>query len=388
MSTALCDTRASAYSLERASGCCPDGNTLNESLLPERQHPGRIPRNSRVAWRSLMFPAMRKALVTGANGHIGSNLVRELLDQGFEVVAFVRESADLRSLEGLNVTIAKGDVLDATSVERAAEGCEYIFHLGAPYTVWAKDPSTIVEPAVRGTENVLRAAAAHKVKRVVVTGSCNAVGFTRGEPLDESAFRAKAVSPYMRAKREQELRAHELGKELDVDVVTVLPTAVLGPNDYRKTPTTAPFVDALTGKGPVPFPMNVVDARDVARGHLLAAEKGTRGERYLLGGDNVDIPTLANFIHHHTGNKPSQGLPPAWVLRTVAAVSEVFSKISGKAPIITGALLDDVDGGVPLFKIDKAKRELGYAPRGAEEVVAATVDWARKMGWVAATKQL
>ena len=328
---------------------------------------------------------MRRALVTGANGHIGSNLVRELLASGenaFEVVAFVREGADLRSLEGLSVTLAKGDVLDSASVERAARGCDYIFHLGAPYAVWAKDPSTIVEPAVRGTENVLRAAHQHKVKRVVVTGSCNAVGFTRGEPLDESAFREKAASPYMRAKREQEICAHELGKELDLDVVTVLPTAVLGPNDYRKTPTTAPFIDALLGKGPVPFPMNVVDVRDVARGHLLAAEKGTRGERYLLGGDNVDIPTLANLIHKYTGKKPSQGLPPTWVLRTVAAVSEAFSKISGKAPIITGALLDDVDGGVPLFKIDKAKRELGYAPRGAEDVISATVDWARKMGWV------
>lgn len=327
---------------------------------------------------------MRRALVTGANGHIGSNLVRELVMSGFEVVALVRERADLRGLEGVGVEIARGDVLDAASIERAVEGCELVFHLAAPYSVWAKDPRSIIEPAVRGTENVLRAS--RDAKRIVVTGSCNAVGFTRGEPLDETAWRESALSPYVRAKREQELAALAVADELSLDVVVVLPTGVLGPHDYRKTPTTAPFVDALTGKGPVPFPMNVVDARDVARGHLLAAERGERGERYLLGGDNVDVPTLAKLIEKHTGRRPGQGLPPPWVLRTVAAVSEAVSALSGKAPMITRALLDDVAGGAPLFDITKARTKLGYEPRGAEEVVVATIEWARKMGWMSAAR--
>lgn len=324
---------------------------------------------------------MTTALVTGANGHIGGNLVRELLCEGFAVRALVREGADLRGLEGLDIDLARGDVRDAEAVRRATDGMELIFHLAAPYQVWDRDPRAIVEPAVVGTENVLRAA---RAKRVVLTGSCNAVGFTRGAPLDETSFREHAASPYMQAKREQELRAVALAEELSIDVVTVLPTAVLGPHDYKKTPTTAPFVDALNGKGPVPFAMNLVDVRDVARGHLLAATRGARGERYLLGGDNVDIPTLAHFIEKHTGRRPAEGLPPSWVLRTVAALSEAVSAISGKAPMITRAMLDDVDGGSPLFDIGKAKSQLGYAPRGAEEVVAATVQWARKMGWLAA----
>lgn len=325
---------------------------------------------------------MSKTLVTGANGHIGSNLVRELEAHGYDVVALVREGADRRGLEGTKARVVTGDVLDAAGVARAVAGCTRVFHLAAPYVVWARDERTIVDPAVRGTENVLRAAKENDVARVVLTGSCNAVGFTRGEPLDETTFREHAVSPYVRAKREQELRARELAESLGVDLVTVLPTSVLGPYDFRKTPTTAPFVDVARGKSPVPFAMNLVDVRDVACGHRLAAEHGVSGSRYLLGGDNVDVETLATLIGARTGKKPATGLPPLWVLRVVGALSEAVSSLSGKPPLITRALLDDVAGGAPLFKIDKARTELGYAPRPADEVVAATIEWARTMRWI------
>jgi len=325
---------------------------------------------------------MKTALVTGANGHIGANLVRDLVGHGWDVRSLVRASSDLRGLVGVETTIVRGDVLDEASLLDAMRDRAFVFHAGAPYLTWARDPETIVRPAVVGTENVLRAAKAAGVTRVVVTSSCNAVGFTRDAPLDERTWNERVSSPYLRAKRDQERRAHELAKELDLDVVAVLPTAVLGGYDFRKTPTTAPFVDALTGKGPVPFPMNLIDVRDVARGHVLAAERGVRGERYLLGGDNVDVKTLASLIEKHTGKRPGEGLPPPWVLRTVAAVAETFSAISGSAPPITRALLDDVAGGVPLFDCSKAKNELGLSPRGAEEVVVSTLKWAAKMGWL------
>lgn len=325
---------------------------------------------------------MKKALVTGANGHIGANLVRELLEHGYEVVAFVRPGADLRGLEGVDVSMGVGDVRDAAAVRRAMEGCSHVFHLAAPYVTWSARPDEIIEPTVEGTRTVLREADAAGVKRVVLTGSCNAVGFSRGEPLDETNWREHASSPYMRAKLEQERCAAALAKELDLDVVTVLPTAVLGPFDYRKTPTTAPFVDALSGKGPIPFSMNVVDVRDVARGHRLAAERGRRGERYLLGGDNVEAASLAGLVEKHTGKKPATSMPPEWILRAVATLSEAVSRVSRKPPLITRALLDDVAGGAPVFVIDKARRDLGYEPRGAEEVVTATRDWAKQMKWI------
>lgn len=327
---------------------------------------------------------MKRALVTGASGHIGANLVRDLLQHGWKVNALVRPTSDTRGIDGTAADIKQGDVLDEASVLAAMEGCEVVFHAGAPYVVWAKDPETIVRPAVVGTENVLRAAKKRGVARVVVTSSCNAVGFSREGRLDERSWNTRTSSPYVRAKNEQERRADALAKEFGLDIVKVLPTAVLGPLDYRKTPTTAPFVDALAGKGPVPFPMNLIDVRDVARGHVLAAERGVRGERYLLGGDNVDVPTLASLIEKHTGKRPAEGLPPAWVLRTVATLAEAFAAISGKAPPITRALLDDADGGAPLFDCAKARDDLGLAPRGAEEVVTSSLAWAVEMGWIPA----
>jgi len=327
---------------------------------------------------------MTKALVTGANGHIGSNLVRDLLEHGYEVVPLVREKSNTAGLEGLDLDYARGDVLDEASIARAIDGCEIVFHAAAPYLTWAKDPATIFEPAVHGTENVLRAAKKANVRRVVVTSSCNAVGFTKDpkKPLDETTWNDGAKSPYILSKNEQERRAWSLAKELDLDVVTVLPTAVLGRFDYRKTPTTAPFVDALCGKGPVPFPMNLVDVRDVARTHVLAAEKGKRGERYLAGGDNIEIAPLASLIEKLVGKRPAEGLPPAFVLRMVAFFAEVGSEITGKAPMITRAVLDDVKGGVPLFDCRKAREELGLSPHGAEEVVTETLRWALHMGWI------
>ena len=330
---------------------------------------------------------MQHALVTGASGHIGANLVRDLLAHGYRVTALARPTSDTRGLDGLDLTLARGDVLDAASVAAALEGCSVVFHLAAPYVVWSRDPVTdIVTPAVQGTEHVLRAAKAAGVRRVVVTSSCNAVGFTRGAPLDETHWNERTTSPYLRAKNEQERLAHRLGAELGLEVVTVLPTAVLGPHDYRKTPTTAPVLDALAG-GRVPFPMNLVDARDVARGHVLAAERGIPGERYLLGGDDADTATLASIIEELTGRRPAEGLPPAWVLRTVATLAEAFAPVTGKAPPITRALLDDVDGGVPLFDCAKARVELGLAPRGAREVLEATLAWAIERGWLPASTQ-
>lgn len=330
---------------------------------------------------------MVRALVTGANGHQGANLVRDLIEHGYEVVSMVRDGAITTGLDGLGLALARGDGRDAAAVARAMDGCELVFHLGTPYATWAKDPKTILEPALVGAENVLRAAKERGVRRVVVTSSCNAVGFTDDPKRlrDESMWAESARSPYIRAKNEQERRVWALAKELELDVVTVLPTAVLGRYDYKKTPTSGPFVDVLACKAPVPFATNLVDVRDVARCHVLAAEKGRAGERYLAGGDNVDVPSLAGLVEKLVGKRPGEGLPPLWVLRIVATLAGAASALTGKAPPITNELLDDAAGRAPLFDCKKARAELGLAPRGAEEVLVETLRWAIFMGWMPET---
>ncbi len=320
---------------------------------------------------------MKRALVTGANGHIGSNLVRDLVAHDWKVRALVREGSDRRGLDGVEAELVTGDILDVESVRSAAAGQEVVFHAAAPYRTWARDPAEITRPMLVGTENVLRVAKQAGVSRVVCTSSCNTIGFTTdpSKPLDETSWNEHAHSPYVRGKLEAERHVWELARELGLDVVTVLPTAVLGPLDYKITPTTQPVLDAFEKRGPVPFAMNLVDVRDVARAHVLAAEKGRAGERYLAGGENLSAEDIATTIEKLGGLRPATGFPPMAVLWTVATLGEWVSLLTGKAPMITRDLIRDGAGRSPVFTCDKARRELGLSPRGAEEVLRETLRW-------------
>lgn len=320
---------------------------------------------------------MKRALVTGANGHIGSNLVHDLVAHGWKVRALVREGSDRRGIDGVDVELVTGDVLDVESVRAAVDGQEVVFHAAAPYRTWAKDPAEITRPMLVGTENVLRAAKDKGVARVVCTSSCNAVGFTDdvSKPRDETMWNDEAHNPYGRGKLETERRTWELSRELGLDVVTVLPTTVLGGLDYKITPTTGPALDAFDKRGPMPFSLNLVDVRDVARAHVLAAEKGRAGERYLAGGDNASPEQIASMMEKLGGNRPATKLPPMAVLWTVATLGEWAAALTGKAPMITRDAIRDAAGRSVVFTCDKARDELGLEPRGGEDVLRETLRW-------------
>lgn len=317
-----------------------------------------------------------RALVTGANGHIGNHVVRACRDAGIDPIAFVRPGCDARALAGLEVERREGDLLDPESLRRACEGAEVVFHVASPHRNYARDPAEIVRPAVEGTRNVLTAARAAGVRRVVVTSSGAAVGFTDdpARPLDESAFLAEAKSPYTRAKIEAEALAREFGEKGGVEVVITNPSGVLGPRDYRVTPATAAVAAMLQGD-PIFLHLCVTDVRDVAAGHVLAAQKGANGRRYILTGDRVAPAELAALIARLGGVKPATFRPPRFLLRFLAGRFEKKAAAEGGDAPITRAQIDDVYGRHLLYDAARARAELGATFRPAADVLRDTFRW-------------
>lgn len=329
---------------------------------------------------------MSLALVTGASGHLGANLVRELLDRGWRVRAFVRVASPLDGLKGLEVELAHGDLLDGESIDRAMVGVDVCFHAGAVYRNWTADEASILRPALEGTENVLRAAASAGVKRVIHTSSCNAVGFTTdpARPLDERSWNSELHLPYVRAKVESERLAWKLADELGLALITMLPTTVLGPHDHRITPTTAYVRDLLAGKAPVlPGVANLVHVRDVARAHVLAAERGRPGARYLVGGPNLPDTALQAMIAQRTGRTPAILSAPRFVLMAVATAMEFVSSLTGREPQLTPAMVRTAFGRMPCFDTSLARQDLGFEARGPEEVLDDTLAWLVRTGQLA-----
>jgi dihydroflavonol-4-reductase len=328
---------------------------------------------------------MSHAFVTGANGHIGSNIVRELLARGHEVTAFVRPSADLRSLDGLSVTIARGDVLDPVGVERAMARAELVFHAAANFSLWARTEDEVLRPSIDGTRNVLRAAKRVAARRVVYTSSAAAVGAseTADRLLSSDDWSVDPRVPYYRAKVRGEELARELASETGVDLVTVCPTLVLGPHDYRMTPSQRPIVDLVSGRGvTVDGGMNIVGVRDVAEGHVLAATEGRSFGRYILGGDNMTISELGAIIAVLTGVKPRHVRLPKWAFKGLAALMEIGAGIRNAAPALTRAAVEDVLGKYAWYDTGASRHELGLEPAPAMMVVAEALQWYAERGWL------
>ncbi|MBS1153914.1 MAG: NAD-dependent dehydratase [Myxococcaceae bacterium] len=313
------------------------------------------------------------ALVTGANGHIGSHVVRACLEAGMKPVAFVRPGSDRRALAGLDVELREGDLLDAPSVEKAMAGAEVVFHVGAVHRNWAPDEAAILGPAVSGTRNVLDAARRAGVRRVVCTSSGATVGFTPdpSKPLDESAPLPTPRSVYSRAK----LEAEKLALTADgVDVVVVNPSGVFGPRDYRLTPATRAIVGLLQGD-PAFLGVCLTDVRDVAKGHLLAASAGKKSHRYLLTGDVLTPAQVAAAFHEVTGVRPSTFSPPRFLLNFLAGSAEKKARKSGQDAAVTRDQIHDVFGHHLAYDSRRAKTDLAATFRPAKDVLRDAVRW-------------
>lgn len=319
-----------------------------------------------------------RSLVTGAAGFIGAHVVRALLAWGGKVRALARPGTDLRNLAGLDVELAWGDVRDFPSVRRAMEGCELVFHVAALYSFWVRPRGLIYQVNVDGTRNVLQAALELGVERVVYTSSVAALGLREdGTPADEETpVDPKAiVGDYKKSKYlAQEVALAYARKGLPVVIVN--PTFPVGPYDIKPTPTGQVIKDFLEGRMPAYLEtgMNVVAASDVAAGHLLAAERGRVGEKYILGGENMTMEGLLRLLSWLTGlSAPRLRLPYLPTL-ALSYLNAGLCLLAGGTPRMTPDTVR-MARHYMFFSPEKARQELGLPQTPVEEALRDAVAW-------------
>ena len=332
-----------------------------------------------------------KCFVTGASGFIGSNLVRELLARKHRVKALARPESDLRGLADVEVEYVKGDLSDRQLLRREIDGCEWCFHCAASYHLWLPDYKPMYLTNVEGTFNVIEAAGHTSCQRIVYTSTVGCVGLPKevnGQIVPstetDTISNENLTNDYKRSKWEAELIAVKFARD-GLPVVIVNPSAPVGPGDLKPTPTGQIIVDFLNRKLPAYLEtgLNWVHVRDVAAGHILAAEKGTIGERYILGNKdgNWTMEETLRVLEEITGIPAPKMKIPHWVAMAAAHVDEgtsFFTRKPPKAPV----------AGVRMAKYKmwfnpaKAIRELGLPQTPPKHAFAEAVEWFRKNGYV------
>ncbi len=319
---------------------------------------------------------MASVLVTGANGLVGANLVRELIKDGQHVRALVRPSSDTRSLEGLDIEYAYGDVLQADTLNEACAGCEMVYHTAAVFTYWG-DQAKLEHLAVEGTRNIIDAAHHAGIHRLVMTSSSVVFG-SSSRPLvrnEQNQLDDQESAQYILTKDAQERSAFDYADRLGIELVAVCPTVSVGPHGYRLGPSNGAIVSYINDQARTTFPggCNIVSVRDVARGHIIAGNQGAAGERYCLGSENLEWREIHNIIAELSG------LPkPYWqanhtVSYLAASAYELGARLKRKEPLTTRTQARMV-GRYYWYEHNKIAA-LGYQPRPARTALAEAIAW-------------
>jgi dihydroflavonol-4-reductase len=318
------------------------------------------------------------SVVTGANGHLGNNLVRVLLDKGEEVIAGTRNGETSNALAGLNCRISRIDLFDPDSLEKNFSEAKTVYLAGAVFKHWARDPiKEIYDANMTVTHNALAAAAKCGVKKVVYISSLAAADRSR-VPITEAGWNADTLNTYFRSKTDSEKLAWKLADKFGLDMVSILPGAMIGENCFKPTPTMELLQTALAGGLDVDpgFWFNFVDVRDVAEACWLAAERGRSGERYLLTNENcTSVTELVSITRNLYPNRkiPVPRIPPRGLVWVVAYVAELWSALSNAPPKLQRNFLQSF-AVQEYCDIGKARQELGFNPK---QPVAAIEDTLR-----------
>lgn len=324
-------------------------------------------------------------LVTGASGFLGSHVARQLVARGDAAVrVLVRASSQLRAVEGLPVEKIEGDLRDAPSLDRALRGVRRIFHVAADYRLWAHNPQEIYESNVTGTKNLLEAAGRAGVEQFIYTSTVATVAVDRPSlPTEETeGLLHEMVGHYKRSKWLAEQEAIAAANK-GLPVIVVSPTTPVGPGDWKPTPTGKIILDFVNGKMPgyVQTGLNFVPVEDAAEGHLLAAERGKVGERYLLGGENLTLKQLLDMLSRITG-RPSPILKiPHGAALAFAFAENAVSRLMGREPQIP---VEGVRIARHCMFVDcsKARRQLNFVPGAVFAALERAVRWYDANGYI------
>jgi dihydroflavonol-4-reductase len=340
-----------------------------------------------------------RAFVTGGTGFIGGAVVRRLLEAGHEVRALVRPGADTRQLDGLPASLPRdagtarlrrveqveGDLGDPDSLRRGCADCDWVFHVAALYSFWGYRWDDFYQTNVEGTRQVLEAARAEGVERSVYTSSIAVLGVHKDRsPASEDApsTLADRIGPYQRSKFLAEEVARDYARQ-GLPVVIVNPSTPVGVGDHKPTPTGQVIVDFLNGRmfGYVRTGLNIVDVADVAAGHLLAAERGRVGERYILGGENLSLKQVLDLLAEVSGRPPVRLRIPHQVALAWAYVDVALARGNPRRTPTATPEKVRLSCRYEYFDPAKAVRELGLPQTPAGEALGKAVEWYRAHGY-------
>jgi dihydroflavonol-4-reductase len=326
---------------------------------------------------------MTPVLVTGGSGFVGGAVLRHVVAREGEVRALVRSAEGERTVERLGATAVRGDLAEPTTLLAAMAGVELVFHVAGVNQLCPRDPAPMLRANIDGSVEVVRAAARSGVRRVVYTSSAATIGEARGEiGTEDTIFQGPFLSAYERSKRVAERAVLDEADKLGVELVSVNPSSVQGPG---RTSGTARLL-LLVANGRLPFlvetDLSVVDVEDCARGHVLAAERGTPGERYILNGANLTTHEAVRLLAEAVGSPPGQ---VRWLdrdgpaVRALGALASIAARFGGEDPPLCSAAVRTLRHGHRYDGV-KATAELGLTYTPIQESVERSVAWYRAQG--------
>jgi len=323
-------------------------------------------------------------LVTGASGFLGSHVTRQLVARGDSVRVLLRASSNNRAIADLPLEYVTGDLRDSDSLARALVGVTRVFHVAADYRLWAKRKQDIYDSNVGGTKNLLDAAKRAGVSQFIYTSTVATIAVDRPEHPNEftDAKLEEMVGHYKRSKWQAEREVLDAAKQ-GFPALVAMPTTPVGPWDWKPTPTGKIILDFLNGKMPgyVETGLNFVGVEECAAGHLLIADKGKIGQRYLLGAENLTLKDLLDTLSKITGLAPPKLKIPHGLALGVAYANTAFSRLLGREP---GIPVEGVKIAQHMMFVDakRAQKELGFRPGSVSAALERAVRWYADNGYV------